>query len=153
MIKYIPILFLASLALSASAAASENQLKATALTAVEALFLTGDHQAFLELLDPKAERKNLGEGSAVESLRKQKVGVFTQFNLSEIIFVTEQNIPTLKETYPNDMWDDNRIPSHLDFGIGCLVLIDLPQQEKKGMSFFVVREIDGRNRITYLDDN
>lgn len=50
------------------------------------------------------------------------------------------------------MWDEDRIPTHLGDGLGCLVLVDVGK-EKKGMMFFAIKEVEGRNMITYFDDN
>jgi len=150
--KITTIILLAITAFAGTAIASENQLKSTALKAVDLLFLNGDNEAFLELVAANAERKTNGEGSAVESFKKQKEGMFTKAALSEVIFVTLRNIPKLKEAYPDDMWNEDRIPTHLADGLGCLVLVDVGEGNK-GMMFFVLKGIDGRSLITYFDDN
>lgn len=50
------------------------------------------------------------------------------------------------------MWSEDRIPAHLGDGLGCLVLVDV-SEAKKGMMFFVLKDIDGKGLITYFDDN
>ena len=150
--KNITIILLALTALIGSVFASENQLKSTALKAVDLLFFNGDNDAFLEFVAADAERKTNGEGSAVESFKKQKEGTFTKATLSEIVFVTSKSVPELREIYPDDMWNENRILAHLDDGLGCLVLVDVGEG-KKGMMFFVLKDIDGQGLITYFDDN
>tara|TARA_R100000027_G_scaffold54802_2_gene43883 strand:+ start:3302 stop:3760 length:459 start_codon:yes stop_codon:yes gene_type:complete len=149
---YLALLLFALTPLTGTPIDSDNQLKSTALHAVDLLFFQGDNQAFIELVSPTAERKTGGQGSAVEGLKKQKEGSFTRASATEIIFVTPQNIADLKEEYPDDMWDQHRASVHLKDGLGCLVLVDVGK-EKKGMMFFALKEIDGQIRITYFDDN
>lgn len=91
--KKIATILLAIVALNGTVIATENQLKSTALKAINSLFLDGDNHAFLELVAPSAERKTNGEGSALESFKRQKEGTFTKVNLSEVVFVTAKKHP------------------------------------------------------------
>lgn len=148
--KNITIILVALITLVGSAYSSDDQLKSTALKAVNLLFLNGNTSAFLTLVSPDAERKTNGAGSAIEAFKKE--GTFTRVSLSKLVFVTLENISEIKEAYPGDMWDEDRVPAHLGDGLGCLVIVDVGEK-KKGMMFFGLKIIEGQSRITYFDDN
>lgn len=135
------------------AKAASYSARATALRAIAAVYVDGEKEAALDFFDDAASRKGRGEGSAIESLKKQPASMLASLQLKAIIFFEQGDVAQLSKRFPDDMWEPGRIPAMLTEGIGCLVVLGIPGREEQGLWAFVVKKVDGRNRIVYTDDN
>ncbi len=130
----------------------KNSPRSIAVKFVTTLLVDYDPPAAVSLVDADAERANNGRGSLAASLKKLKPDSLQRDGqLKKIIFFTKDEIAGLAQTYPDRMWD--RFAQRLEDGLGCLAVIDTGRPNRVGLIGFVIRTVNGENRIVYCDDN
>jgi hypothetical protein len=132
---------------------SQESRKETARSFAEtAVVQVLNPKTFSGFLHETAIRKNGQPGSALHMISQQPSGS-PDLTISETIYFRNSEIPRVSSRFPDDMWDENRIPSHIRNGLGCLVVLEIKDESTKGLVAFVVEEVDGEYRIIYIDDN
>ena len=121
--------------------------------AIAVVAARGDVQALAVYLHEDAERKTDGKGSALASLRRQPRDVLKDATVVETNVFGADDVDRLKERFPGPMWRPERIPAHLGDGVGCLLVIRLRGEQNPSLWACVIRLIDGRRQILYIDDN
>lgn len=121
--------------------------------AIAAVFEQGDPQAIAPYFHADAEHKTGGIGSALASLARQPRDVLTRVRISETLFFTGEDLGALRERYPDDMWDPERIPAHMGDATGCVCVAELTGTDRVKLWVCLAKKIDGEYKIIYLDDN
>lgn len=129
-----------------------------ALEAIIAMFIDMDKNTVAQFFHEGAQRKNHDElalPSFVEEipeLRQNREFI----TMKEIVFFRETDIPGLKQRFPDDMWDEDRIPARMRGAFGSLLVVDFDEPGSPaeiGLIALVFREIEGEYKIVYTDDN
>ncbi|HVG29403.1 MAG TPA: hypothetical protein VM864_06750 [Pyrinomonadaceae bacterium] len=141
-------------------AAAQKKTAATppekaALEFVAAMLYDREPARALGFFDRGAERKGAGRGSAVADARRELPELSKQgFAVSEIVFFRRGDIDGLRarfahENYSGFNWD--RVAARIDDGMGCLLVGKGPREDV--LIAFVFREVGGRQKIVYQEDN
>ena len=126
-----------------------------ALEFVAAMLYDAAPARALGFFDRGAERKGAGRGSAVADARRELPEVSKKgFAVSEIVFFRQDDIPRLRarfahENYSGFNWD--RVASHIGGGMGCLLVGKGAREDV--LIAFIFKDVGGRQRIVYQEDN
>jgi hypothetical protein len=125
-----------------------------ALEFVAAMLYDAEPARALGFFDRGAARKGAGRGSAVEAARRELPGVGKRLAVSEIVFFRAGDIASLRarfagENYSGFNWE--RVAGEIGDGTGCLVVGKGPKED--ALIAFVFKDVGGRQRIVYQEDN
>ena len=126
-----------------------------ALEFVAAMLYDSSPARALGFFDRGAERKGAGRGSAYADARRELPELSKKgFAVSEILFFRRDDVAGLRarfahESYSTFNWD--RVAAHIEDGTGCLLVGKGPKEDV--LVAFVFREVTGRQKIVYQEDN
>jgi hypothetical protein len=125
-----------------------------ALEFVTAMLYDAAPARALGFFDGGAARKGAGRGSAVAAARRELPAIAKRFAVSEIVFFRRDDIGGLRarfagETYSSFNWD--RVAGEIGDGMGCLVAGKGAKED--ALIAFVFKDVGGRQKIVYQEDN
>lgn len=133
-------------------------LRAVCLEFVAAVLVTPDPERLAPLIDKQAASKKRGPGSAlqiVEDLKKpgKKEFFLQNFRLQGVQLFTAETLPDIQKQHPQVRYlTGDRVPAHLEGGLGCLFQFRHVGQNRLYTNALVAKKVGDKAVIVYMDD-
>ena len=132
----------------------------TALEFISAMLVERNMDKATRFFDKDAEREDFGKGSAVTVFGKEPLPTADKLTIKEITFFRENELPELRKRFAylrgpaQFRWE--RLHRRTEDGLACLLVAGLKTpggEEEPVLIAFLFKNLGGRYRIVYVEDN